>query len=478
MAAGPVHAVVTLPGSKSITNRALVLAALADGPGLIRRPLRARDTLLMAEALRALGVGVEEQNVRMEGAPVPSWRVTPGPGRGSASVRYPIDLSAGQPEGRLVDVGNAGTVLRFVPPVATLALGHITFDGDPRARERPVGPLIAALRELGAVIGDGGRGALPFTVHGRGFLPGGAVTLDASGSSQLVSALLLAGARFDKGVEVHHQGPPVPSSPHIAMTIGMLRDAGVLVEATGSDSWRVHPAPLRARTVDVEPDLSNAAPFLAAALVTGGSVTIPGWPARTTQPGDMLRDLLTRMGGSCDLAAEGLTVRGSGTIRGITADLRDVTEVVPVLTALAALASSPSRITGIAHMRAHETDRLAALAREINALGGQVTELPDELAITPRPLRAAAAASPRDTGGTAGTGGTARTAGRAASRTGGTSGAPIGRAFATYDDHRLVMAAAVLGLAVPGLLVANVATVAKTLPEFTQLWTEMLESPP
>ncbi|HKB30095.1 MAG TPA: 3-phosphoshikimate 1-carboxyvinyltransferase [Streptosporangiaceae bacterium] len=445
-AAGPVHAVVPLPGSKSITNRALVLAALADGPGLIKRPLRARDTLLMAAALRALGAGIEEEYASTDGTPVPCWRVTPCP------------RSAGAPGVRAVDVGNAGTVLRFVPPVAALTLGRVAFDGDPRARERPVGPLLGALRELGVVIDDDGRGALPFTVAGRGYVPGRAVTLDASGSSQLVSALLLAGARFDKGVEVHHQGPPVPSSPHVAMTIGMLRDAGVRVEATGPDSWRVHPGPLRAGSVDVEPDLSNAAPFLAAALVTGGTVTIPGWPARTTQPGDVLRDLLARMGGNCKLTAAGLTVRGSGPIHGIAADLRDVTELVPVLTALAALASSPSRFTGIAHMRLHETDRIAALAREINALGGQVSELPGGLVITPRPLRAAGAAGPAGAGST--------------------GGARAGRAFATYDDHRLVMAAAVLGLAVPGLRVANAATVGKTLPGFTQLWAQMLESVP
>ncbi len=508
-AAGPVHAIVTLPGSKSITNRALVLAALADGPGLIRRPLVARDTLLMVAALRALGAGIDEQHVSVDDAPAPSWRVTPlwqggpPPRQSSDAAQAPQPSGAPQarhspeppparhpsgtpaerqppgapPERRIaghgageeghrgVDVGNAGTVLRFVPPVATLAAGQVAFDGDPRARDRPVGPLIAALRELGAVIDDGGRGALPFTVHGRGFLPGGAVTLDASGSSQLVSALLLAGARFAKGVEVHHQGPPVPSSPHVAMTIGMLRDAGVRVETTGRDSWRVHPGPPRARCVDVEPDLSNAAPFLAAALVTGGAVTIAGWPARTTQPGDALRDLLTRMGGRCDLAAGGLTVHGSGTIHGITADLLDVTELVPVLTALAALASSPSRFTGIAHMRAHETDRLAALAREINALGGQVTELPDGLAIIPRPLRAAGPAGAAAAAGPAGAAGA-----------GSTSPARADHVFATYDDHRLVMAAAVLGLAVPGLRVANAATVAKTLPGFTQLWTEMLES--
>jgi 3-phosphoshikimate 1-carboxyvinyltransferase len=423
-----VHATVSLPGSKSITNRALVLAALAAGsaaPGLIRRPLRSRDTLLMAAALRALGARIEE-------------------GAGAVTVE---PIGTGMADAR-VDVGNAGTVLRFVPPVAALVAGEVGFDGDPRARERPVGALLGALRRLGADVADGGRGALPFRIRGNGAVPGGAVTMDASGSSQLVSALLLAGARFDQGVQVRHEGPPVPSAPHIAMTVAMLQAAGVDAGSEpgrGRPAWWVKPGPIRPGAVDVEPDLSNAAPFLAAALVTGGTVTVSGWPERTAQPGDGLRELLTEAGGSCELTASGLTVRGGGEIRGISADLRDVSELAPVLTAVAALASSPSRLTGIGHMRSHETDRLAALAREINALGGDVAELPDGLEIRPRPLRA---------GGPASAGG--------------------GGVFASYDDHRLVMAAAVLGLVVPGLRVANAATVAKTLPEFTSLWAAML----
>ncbi len=418
-AAGPVRARLRLPGSKSITNRALILAALADGPTVIANPLRARDTQLMADALRALGTSIEDS--------APGWAVRPGP----------------MDHGAQVDVGNAGTVLRFVPPVAPLAAGDVAFAGDPRASQRPVWPLIGALRALGAGIDDGGRGAVPFTVHGTGQLGGGPVTLDASASSQLVSGLLLAGSRYDKGVEVRHQGPPVPSAPHIAMTVGMLRDAGAEVEEQGStaarpDSWRVYPGPLRPGTVWVEPDLSNAAPFLAAALVTGGTVTIAGWPARTAQPGDRLRDLISALGATCELTAGGLTVTGTGTISGVTADLRDCSELAPVLTALAALARSPSVFTGIGHMRGHETDRLAALAAQLNALGGQVSELAGGLEIQPRPL----AAGP----------------------------------FDSYDDHRMVMAAAVLGLAVPGLTVLNAATVAKTFPGFAAQWAAMLDS--
>ena len=428
-AAGPVRASLTLPGSKSMTNRALVLAALADGPGVITHPLHARDTLLMARALATLGARIED------GDTPGSWLVTPGQPAGDTRV----------------DVGNAGTVMRFVPPVAALAATTTEFYGDARASERPVAPILAALRELGALIDDGGRGAIPFAVRGTGALAGGVVTIDASASSQFVSGLLLAAPRFDKGVEVRHRGGRVPSAPHIAMTVQMLRGAGAEVE-TGSilhnepggthpaDTWRVHPGPVRAGTLAVEPDVVNAAPFLAAALVTGGTVTIRGWPRQTTQPAGHLVDLLTRMGGRCEATADGLAVTGTGGIGGITADLADVPEVTPVLAALAALAGSPSRLTGIGHIRRQETDRLAALATEINGLGGDVAELPDGLAIRPRPLR--------------------------------------GGVFASYDDHRLVMAAAVLGLAVPGIEVQNPATVGKTFPEFTTLWPVMLEGAP
>jgi 3-phosphoshikimate 1-carboxyvinyltransferase len=422
-AAGPVRARLRLPGSKSMTNRALVIAALADEPSEIAGPLRARDTLLMAAALRALGAGLED---------LPQgWAVRPGP----------------MDHGAQVEVGNAGTVMRFVPPAAPLARGQVAFRGDPRASQRPVGPLIGALRALGADIDDGGRAAVPFTVRGDGHLGGGAVTLDASASSQLVSGLLLAGSRYDKGLEIRHQGPPVPSAPHIAMTAAMLRDAGAEVEeqATGGarpEAWRVYPGPLRPGRIEVEPDLVNSAPFLAAALVTGGAVTIAGWPARTLQPAGHIIDLLTRMGAACHLGGDGLTVTGTGTVAGVTADLRDCNELAPVLTAAAALARSPSVFTGIGHMRAHETDRLAALATEINALGGQVTELDDGLAIRPRPLAAGDGV------------------------------------FDSYDDHRMVMAAAVLGLAVPGIRVRNPGTVAKTFPDFTVLWGRMLGQDP
>jgi 3-phosphoshikimate 1-carboxyvinyltransferase len=420
-ATGPVSARVQLPASKSITNRALVLAALSDGPSVITNPLRARDTALAADALRALGSEIIESQT--------SWRITPGqPTPGSAVG---------------VDLGNAGTVMRFMPGLAALTSATVTFDGDERIRLRPIGPILEALRQLGAEIEDGGRGSAPFTVHGRGAVRGGRVVVDASGSSQLVSGLLLAAPRFDEGIEVRHEGPPVPSAPHISMTVRMLRAAGASVEEIASassgrpEAWLVRPGRLDLGSVTVEPDLSNAGPFLAAALVTGGTLTIGDWPQDSLQAAGPILEVLSRMGARSSVGPDGLVVSGNGRVRGITADLRDVNELAPVLTAAATMADSPSVFTGLAHTRTHETDRLAALAKEINALGGDITELPDGLRITPRPLHA-------------------------------------GEPFGTYDDHRMVMAAAVLGLAVPGLRVAGADTVAKTFPDFADVWAAML----
>ncbi|GAB3735891.1 3-phosphoshikimate 1-carboxyvinyltransferase [Nocardiopsis nanhaiensis] len=420
-AAQPVRARVSLPGSKSVTNRALILAALSETPCVVRRPLASRDSELMVGALRALGVDVTEIDADTP-ASAPDLSVTPAALRGPASV----------------DVGNAGTVMRFVPPLAALASGDVRFDGDPRSRERPVGELLSALRALGADIDDDGRGALPLTIRGSGAVRGGDVTLDASGSSQFVSALLLSGARFTEGVHVRHEGPPVPSQPHLDMTVEMLRSVGVTV-TTGENSWRVEPGPVRASEITVDPDLSNAAPFLAAALVSKGEVTVEGWPEHTTQAGDALRGLFARMGGEVSRSGADrtdLTLRGTGEIHGITADLRDVGELTPTVAAIAALADSPSRLTGIAHLRRHETDRIAALATEINRLGGDVEELPDGLVIRPRPLH--------------------------------------GGVFHSYDDHRMATSGAVIGLAVPGVEVEDIATTRKTLPDFPGLWSEVL----
>ncbi|GAA3180954.1 MULTISPECIES: 3-phosphoshikimate 1-carboxyvinyltransferase [Streptomyces] len=427
VASGAVDATVTVPGSKSVTNRGLVLAALAAEPGWLRRPLRSRDTLLMAEALRTLGVGIEETASSSSAEPGggEAWRIIPAGLRGPATV----------------DVGNAGTVMRFLPPLAALADGPVRFDGDPRSYERPLGGVIEALRALGARIEDDGRGSLPMTVHGTGSLDGGPVAVDASSSSQFVSALLLSAPRFNQGVEVRHTGTALPSMPHIRMTVDMLRAAGAQVdtpEAGGEPNvWRVTPGALLGRDLVVEPDLSNAQPFLAAALVTGGRVTVPDWPAHTTQPGDALREIFTAMGGSCELTEAGLTFTGGGAIHGIDVDLGEVGELTPGIAAVAALADSPSTLRGVAHLRLHETDRLAALTKELNNLGGDVTETADGLHIRPRPLH--------------------------------------GGVFHTYEDHRLATAAALIGLVVEGVEVENVATTAKTLPDFPALWHAMLD---
>lgn len=432
-ASGPVNGEAELPGSKSLTNRYLVLAALADGPSHLRRPLHSRDTTLMATALSALGTTIDEASAAAASTttlpaaddptgPQADWLVRPAaPLRGGADI----------------DAGLAGTVMRFLPAVAALADGPVRFDGDERARQRPMRPVLQALRDLGVRVEDDGRGALPCTVVGTGRVRGGEVTLDASESSQFVSALLLAAPRYDRGLVVRHVGSAVPSRPHISMTVDLLRDRGVAVDDSDPDVWRVSPGPISALDVDVEPDLSNAAPFLAAAVVTGGRVRVPGWPQRTTQAGDGLRDIMDAMGADVTLDPDGLTVTGTGDVEGIDADLHDVGELTPVVAALAALAASPSHLRGVAHLRGHETDRLAALAREIGALGGDVTETQDGLRIRPARLH--------------------------------------GGMFHTYDDHRMAMAAAVLGLVVPGVVIENVGTTAKTLPLFTRRWTRLVE---
>ncbi len=411
----PVRARVTLPGSKSLTNRYLVLSALAGSPSRLRRPLRSRDTVLMARALSALGAIVEDA----PGADpeTPDWVVTPAPLRGGVAI----------------DCGLAGTVMRFVPPVAALSEGPVRFDGDEQARGRPMGPGLDSLRHLDVPVeGD----ALPFTVRGAGSVRGGEVRIDASASSQFVSGLLLAGARYDRGVRVLHAGAPMPSTPHVTMTVEVLRDAGVAVDDSVPDCWEVEPSELHALDVQVEPDLSNAAAFLAAAMVTGGQVEVPAWPHHTTQAGDAIRDIFDAMGGDVLLTRESLVISGPDRPEGLDVDLHDVGELTPVVAAVAALAASPSRLRGVAHLRGHETDRLQAIAEQLGTLGGSVRQLPDGLEITPAPLK--------------------------------------GGRLRSYADHRMAMAAAVLGLAVDGVMLDDVATTSKTMPDFVQRWTGML----
>ena len=415
-AADPVHATVTVPGSKSQTNRTLVLAGLAaaqgGGASTISGALRSRDTDLMIGALRTLGLDVTGagSELTVGGALAPGPHAT-------------------------IDCGLAGTVLRFVPPLAALSTAEVTFDGDAQARARPIAPLLEALGVLGVDITGSG---LPFAVHGRGAVPGGTVAIDASASSQFVSGLLLSGAAFTDGLTVVHTGTSVPSAPHIAMTVAMLREAGVEVDDATSNRWHVRPGPIAARRWVVEPDLSNSVPFLAAAVVTGGMVRIAGWPRVSVQPAGTILAILRLMGSTVQQSDSSLSVRGAADYGGFDVDLHDVGELAPAVAALAALAApgSVSRLTGIAHLRGHETDRLAALRTEINGLGGACVETPDGLVITARPLHP------------------------------GT--------WHSYADHRMAMAGAIIGLRVPGVEVEDIGTTAKTLPDFPELWTDML----
>jgi 3-phosphoshikimate 1-carboxyvinyltransferase len=414
-APAPIRATVPIPGSKSETNRALIIAALAEGPSVIINGLDARDTRLMRDALRSLGVRITEQGNR--------WQIDP-----------PSRLRAG---GR-IDCGLAGTVMRFVPPMAALAPGPVLFDGDQQAYARPMKVILGALRRLGARTD---RSALPFTLTGDANLAGGPVTLDASESSQFISGLLLSGARYANGVDVRHEGPPIPSLPHIEMTVAMLRARGVEVNDSEPNRWIVRPGRIAARDVTIEPDLSNAAPFLAAAAVTGGTVTVPGWPAHTYQPGQQIRDILQRFGAEVSWHGGELQVQGTYHLHGVDVDLHGASELTPVVAAVAALADSTSHLRGIGHIRGHETDRLAALETELNRLGAHASQTEDGLVIHPRLLG--------------------------------------GDIWHTYADHRMAQAGAVLGLVVPDVELDDVACTAKTMPEFVDLWNAMIvESQP
>lgn len=413
-APAPVRATVTVPGSKSQTNRALVLAALAtpQGASTIAGALRSRDTDLMIGALRALGVSVD------------------GPG-----ADLTVSGTISPPSGAQIDCGLAGTVLRFVPPLAALGSGDVTFDGDEQARSRPIAPLLDALRLLGVEL-DGD--ALPFAVHGTGAVPGGTVEIDASASSQFVSGLLLSGATFTDGLTVAHTGDRVPSAPHVAMTVSMLRAAGVDVDDSQGNRWRVAPGPIAARHWAIEPDLSNAIPFLAAAMVTGGAVRVTGWPSVSVQPASAIIELLEKIGSTVRRTDAHLEVTGPDVFGGFDADLHEVGELAPSVAAIATLATpgSESRLRGIAHLRGHETDRLAALTAEINRLGGQCKETDDGLAIVSRPMH--------------------------------------GGVWRSYADHRMATAGAIVGLRTPGVEVEDIATTAKTLPDFPRMWADML----
>ena len=416
VAGAPVDASVSVPGSKSLTNRTLILAGLAaaqgNGDSTISGALRSRDTDLMIGALRTLGLTVtgDAAELAVSGALAPAT-------------------------GARVECGLAGTVLRFVPPLAALSESVVTFDGDAQARVRPIAPLLGGLRDLGVRI-DGD--AMPFALTGTGAVRGGRVEIDASSSSQFVSGLMLCAPAFDDGLTIVHTGATVPSAPHIAMTVAMLRQAGAEVDDDTANVWRVAPGRVGARHWEVEPDLSNSVPFLAAAVVTGGRIRITGWPTPSLQPAGTILDILRLTNAAVRQSDSQLEVTGSAQYGGFDVDLNDVGELAPAVAALAALATpgARSRLSGIAHLRGHETDRLAALSAEINGLGGRCEQTPDGLAITATPLH--------------------------------------GGVWRAYADHRMAMAGAIIGLRVPGVEVDDIGSTSKTLPEFPRLWADML----
>lgn len=418
VAEGPIEATVELPGSKSLNNRELVLSALASEPTLLTGTLESRDSSLMMDALRSLGTQIDQNT---DGTVL----ITP----------KPFDRSA------TIDCGLAGTVMRFVPPISVLALGEVKFDGDEGARRRPMHTTIDSLRALGVTVTDaedgGAIGSLPFTVHGTGRVTGGEVTIDASSSSQFVSGLLLAAARYETGLTLRHEGEHLPSMPHIEMTIDCLAKRGVKVSSPAPAVWRVEPGEISGGTVAIEPDLSNAGPFLAAAMVAGGNVFFKGWPDSTTQVGDEFDGILQKMGATITRENGGLKISGTGKISGIDIDLSIGGELTPVIAALATLADSPTVIRGVAHLRGHETDRLAALVAEINRIGGVARETADGLEIEP-------------------------------------SKNLHGAIWRTYEDHRMATAGAIIGLRVPGIEIEDITTTSKTMPNFAKMWQNML----
>lgn len=411
-ASEPISGAINIPGSKSVTNRALVLSALASSPSTLRGGLRSRDTDLMIKALSSLGVEIEITE--------DLWKVTPAPLMGPAGI----------------DVGNAGTIMRFLPPLASFAKGLISFDGDARSYQRPLAPVIKALESLGVSIDHQGRYSLPLVIDGAGYINGGEVEIDASASSQFLSSLLLVAPLMKQGLRIKNIGKSLPSKPHIEMTIAMLARYGAVVDTSFDNQWSVKPTTLSGVDLVIEPDLSNAAVFMAAPLVCGGEVIIKDWPRKTTQPGDQLRQIFSEMGGEIDFVDQGLRVRSSGQIRGIDIDLGDVGELTPVIAALASLADSPSYLRGIGHLRLHETDRLSALKNELTALGAEVLEEESALRINPKPMKAGV--------------------------------------FHTYEDHRLATAGALIGLAVDGVEVENIETTRKTITDFPALWSQLL----
>jgi 3-phosphoshikimate 1-carboxyvinyltransferase len=410
---GAINSTLEIPGSKSATNRAFVLAALGDKNSIITNPLFARDTNLMLEALEKLGCNVVKKSNSVEISPM-------------KKVHSEISI----------DVGLAGTVMRFVPPLAALSSGTSHFDGDERARNRPMKTLIESLKKLNVKVIDNHQGKLPFSIISDGQITGGEIEIDASESSQFISALMLVGAKFNNGLTIKHVGQNLPSLPHIEMTIEMLKEVGVKTNQINATTWRIDNQTINSKNWVVEPDLSNAGPFLAAAMVTKGEIKINDWPLQTTQAGNSWIEILSLMGANIQLNSKQLILKNDSEIKGINYNLNDVGELTPVLVAISLFANSKSEFTGISHLRGHETDRLAALVENITAIGGDAKETEDGLIINPKQLH--------------------------------------GGVWKAFDDHRMATAGAVIGLKVKDIYVDDIATTSKTLPNFEEMWNKMV----
>ncbi len=432
-AKGPLNATVVLPGSKSQTSRALVIGTIASAPTTIRGALASRDSFLATKAMRHFGAQFDYSDE------VNSLTITP-----------PKQLKGGG----TIDCGLAGTVMRFAPALAAFADGTTAFIGDKAALKRPLEPLTDALTELGAKISFQGKpGYLPLSVRGTrtkrsvfaaltdpGWQDGGQsnVRVDTTSSSQYLSALLLASPLFGRPVTLKAKGR-LPSWPYVAMSLKMLAEQDVPIEQTGSARWLTSPVRPVGNPINIEPDLSNAGPFLAAALLAGGSVTIAHWPTTTDQVGRYWLELLPRFGASLAFSSAGLTIHAPEglTWPGMEFDLGPCGELAPTVAALCVFATGPSTILGIGHLRGHETDRLKALAEEISKLGGKAKVLPDGIHIKP--------------------------------------GKPKAALLDSYDDHRMATFGAIVGLRIPGCEVEGIETTAKTLPVFPARWQAMLD---
>lgn len=403
----PVRGTIRPPGSKSITNRALVIAALADGTTQLTGVLDSRDTEVMIHSLKRLGFGVAQDKATAR------VTVTGGGGKIPAS-------------GADLWLENSGTSIRFLTAMCALGEGRYRLDGNTRMRERPIGDLLESLRTFGIdATSELGTNCPPVIVSARG-LKGGATTIKANVSSQFLSAMLMAAPGARESVEIHLAGEMV-SEPYVIMTLDVMAAFGVAVDRETPGVYRIQPQTYTARAYEIEPDASAASYFFAVAAVTRGEVTVEGLSAKALQGDVGFVDALERMGCSVARGATSITVRG-GALRGIDIDMNAISDTAQTLACVAPFAEGPTRIRNVKHMRFKETDRVAAVVTELRRLGVATDEHEDGMTIYPGPVKP------------------------------GT--------VATYDDHRMAMSFAVLGLKAPGVVIADPGCTAKTYPNF------------